>query len=50
MSDRIDFSSLSDATPLSVVIDPCLLLPTAADVETVKKEFQVLISRYADHS
>lgn len=50
VSDRIDFSALSDAAPHSVVIDPCLLLPTAADVETVKKEFQVFISRFAHQS
>lgn len=45
VSDRIDFSSLSDVAPQNVVINPCSLLPTVAEVDALKQEFQVIISR-----
>jgi len=45
LGDRIDFSHLSDVAPESVVIDPSAILPNAADLDAVKKEFQVLVSR-----
>jgi len=43
--DRIDFSHLSDVAPESVVIDPSTILPNAADLDAIKREFQVLVSR-----
>lgn len=46
VSDRIDFPSLSDIAPQNVVIDPYLLLLTAADIDALMEELQVLIRRY----
>ena len=45
VKDRIDFSSFSNLRPTHVVIDPAVLLPNAADVASIKEEFQILISR-----
>lgn len=42
--DRVDFSGLSDEVPCTVV-DPKSILPTLDDVNTLEKDFQVLISR-----
>lgn len=44
--DRIDFSSLSDVVSDHVFIDPSSLLPSTTDLNAVKEEFQILISRY----
>lgn len=44
--DRIDFSSLNNTRPTSVLIDPTDLLPKTADVDALKDEFQILVSRY----
>ena len=45
VGDRIDFSHQSDVAPESVVIDPSTILPNAVDLDAIKREFQVLISR-----
>ena len=47
VGDRIHFSHLSDIAPESVVIDPATMLPNVDDLDAIKKEFQVLVSRYA---
>ena len=47
VGDRIDFSHLSDIAPESVVIDPATILPNNNDLDAIKKELQVLVSRYA---
>ena len=46
VGDRIDFSSLPDFRPNSVLIDPTDLLPKTADVDALKDEFQILVGRY----
>ena len=46
VGDRIDFSSLPNIQPTSVSIDPTDLLPKTADVDALKDEFQILVSRY----
>ena len=43
--DRIDLSGLSDVPPSHAIIDPSTILPTVEELGTIKKEFQVLISR-----
>ena len=45
ISDRIDFSSLSNIRPKHIMIDPAMLLPNRADLDCIKQEFQVLVSR-----
>ena len=46
IGDRIDFSCLPNIQPTSVSIDPTDLLPKTADVDALKDEFQILVSRY----
>ena len=46
VGDRIDFSSLPNIRPTSVLIDPTDLLPKAADIDALKDKFQILVSRY----
>lgn len=43
--DHIDFSGLSDVPPSHVIIDLSTILPTTADLDAMKEEFQVLVSR-----
>lgn len=47
--DRIDFSSLSDVVADHVFINPSSSLPSTTDLNVIKKEFQVHISRYDTH-
>ena len=43
--NQIDCSSLSDTAPTHICIDPNVLLPTADDLDKLKKEFQILVAR-----
>lgn len=43
--DRVDFSSLSNIRPTDVLIDPITFLPNTADLNSIKEEFQILVSR-----
>ena len=47
VGDRIDFSHSSDIAPESVVNDHATILPNNSDLDAIKKELQVLVSRYA---
>lgn len=46
VGDRINFASLSDIAPYHVSLDPTFILPSATDLDAIKKEFQVHVSRY----
>ena len=45
VKDRVNLSSCSDIRPDSLQIDPFCLLPTADDLEQLKKNFVILVSR-----
>ena len=45
VKDRVDFSHLSDSRPTQVEVDIRALLPGAADLAAIKKDFEILISR-----
>lgn len=46
VGDRVNLASLSDIAPCDVSLDPTSILPNTTDLDAVKKEFQVLVSRY----
>lgn len=48
VGDQIDLSFLSDIAPSHVSLSPSAVLPSADDLDAMKKEFQVLVSRYFD--
>ena len=47
--DRINFEDLSEVCPVSTTLDPTVFIPSDADVKALKKELNVLISRYVMH-
>ena len=46
VADRVNFSGYSEAVHKNVTINPLSLIPS---LEAIKKEFQVLISRYVQY-
>ncbi len=46
VKDRIPTASLSDATPASSTPDPYKLLPSPEDIDCLKEEMSILLSRY----
>ena len=46
VADRVNFSGYSEAVPKNVTINPLSLIPSKAELEAIKKQFQVLTSRY----
>ena len=47
--ERINFEDLSEVCPVSTTPDPTVFIPSDADVKALKKELNVLISRYVMH-
>ncbi len=43
--DRVDFSGLSDVVPGTSTVDPISLMPSDADLSSVKRDMSILISR-----
>lgn len=46
VKDRVPTASLSDVPSKASVPDPAKLLPSTSDVNLVKKEMTILLSRY----
>ncbi len=46
VKDRIATASFSDATPASSTPDPYKLLPSPEDIDCLKEEMSILLSRY----
>ena len=48
VKDRVPTASLSDLAPAACTPDPDTLLPSPEDVECLKKEMSILLSRYSE--
>jgi len=44
VSDRVDFSSLSDISPSCVSLSPASLLPSTTDLDAIKEELKCLLA------
>ena len=45
VKDRVDFQTLSDATPINPPIDSSKLLPSSEDIAMFKSDAEVLVAR-----